>query len=492
MAVAMDDFLEKIAGYGNRPALAGRKGKISYKTLLEGINRYAQQLKDMGVGNGDIAGVMLGNGPEFVHCLFAVWQLGAVAVPINILYRHKELDYIIRHSGMKVLIGTSSLGKMMPGLGSGITFADTVIYRTNPITFPGKINEVGVAIIIYTSGTTSKPKGVMLTFENLQFNIISWLEVVKQSEDDIVLLALPFFHIFGLTLTLLSTMYVGGMGVLLPRFSPDEAASLIEGYKVSIFPGVPAMFIRLLDVTRVQASQLATLRFCVSGGSPLSGRTIKSFEDTFKVPIIEGYGLSEASPLVSVTPPHAVRKIGSVGFPIPRVEVSVVDEKGNNLALDAVGEIVVKGRNIMIGYYKMPQITESTLRDGYLYTGDLGKIDEDGYLSIVDRRKDLIITNGYNVYPREVEETIIAKSEVMEAAVIGVNHPVKGEAVKAYVVLRDGLTCGADDIIAYCKLQSASFKAPQEVEFVAFLPKNITGKVLKNELRHRHAAQQAN
>lgn len=492
MVASVDDFLEKIAGYGNRPALAGGKGEISYKTLLEEIDHYARQLGEMGVDNGDIVGVMLGNDPEFVYCLFAVWQLGATAVPINILYRQRELDYIIGHSGMKAVIGTSSLGEMMPGLGNGFNLAGTVIYNTDTITSPGKITDTGVAIVIYTSGTTSEPKGVMLTFENLRFTVISWLEVVKQGEDDIVLLALPLFHIFGLTLTLLSTLYVGGMGVLLPRFSPDEAASLIEEYEATIFPGVPTMFIRLLNAPQVQASQLATLRFCVSGGSPLPGRILKSFEDTFMVPIIEGYGLSEASPLVSVTPPHAVRKIGSVGLPIPGVEVSIVDEEGNRLPPDTVGEILVKGQNIMTGYYKMPQITESTLRDGYLYTGDLGKIDRDGYLFVVDRRKDLIITNGYNVYPREVEETITAKSEVMEAAVIGIIHPVKGEAVKAYVVLKKGLTCGADEIIAHCKAQGASFKSPQEVEFVESLPKNITGKVVKNELRHRHAAKPAN
>lgn len=488
MVASVDDFLKKMAGYGNRPALTCEHEKISYKTLLHEIARYAQQLSTLRIGKGDIVGVMLGNEPEFVYCLFAIWQLGGTVVPINILYRQRELDYIIGHSGMKAIIGTSSLNEMMPALNNGVSFAGTMIHSTESITSTSKIPDANVAIIIYTSGTTNNPKGVMLTFDNLRFNVISWLEVVKQNEDDIVLLALPLFHIFGLTLTLLSTMYVGGMGILLPRFCPDEVARLIEKHKATIFPGVPAMFIRLVNAPHVLASQLATLRFCVSGGSPLPGRIIKDFEDTFKVAIIEGYGLSEAAPLVSVTPPCSIRKIGSVGLPIPRVEVSIVDEEGFLLSPNTVGEIVVKGQNVMIGYHKMPQATESSIKNGYLHTGDLGKIDQDGYLSIVDRSKDLIITNGYNVYPREVEEIIVGKREVMEAAVIGIAHPVKGEAVKAYVVLKEGLSCGTEEIIAYCKGQSASFKSPQEVEFVTVLPKNSTGKVMKNELRNRHAA----
>jgi len=486
MAASVDSFLEKMHANISRTALISNNREISYEELLRTIGRYRWELIAQGLKKGDMVGIMLGNNLAFACSLFAVWQIGGIIIPINTLYQQKEVEHIVRHSGLAGVIATPESKKVLPTSKRSNLLPGIDYYQ-----FPQEPSHLEkapeeTALIIYSSGTTGPPKGVMLTFNNLLFNISAWLKVVGQNEEDTVLLSLPLFHIFGLTLTLLATLYIGGKGVILDRFSPEGAVDLITRYGVTIFPRVPAMFNQLLNTPGIDPKCLASVHFCVSGGAPLPGTLQNRFEEYYKVPIIEGYGLSETSPLVSVTPPAGKKKKGSVGPPIPHTTVRVVDRSGNHLPIGHIGEIIVKGPQVMKGYFRRHDVTQKTIQGEFLYTGDLGYFDADGYLFLVDRSKDLIITNGYNVYPREVEETITTKQEVQEAAVVGIADSRKGEAVKAYVVLRAGMFCLAQDIIDHCCQQIAPFKVPKEIEFIESLPKNSTGKVLKNVLRQNH------
>lgn len=490
MKKGIKNFFVKLNLFGKKIALIYEENTITYDEVVANISFYENYLKKIGVKQGDIVGIMFPNSPEFVYSLFSIWKTGAIAVPINILLKKKEVEYIIKHSGMKTVISGESFFSEMAGECVMVKKVDnTAFFDTTSLTKLQKIQDNDreildndVAIIIYTSGTTDNPKGVKLTFDNLFSNITSWFKSLDHGPKDTVLLVLPLFHIFGLTLTLLTTLYTGGKGVILSKFNPEKVIELINKYKVTILPGVPTMFIHLQNLPGINAEKLKSLRFCISGGAPLSREALLFFEEKFNVPILEGYGLSEASPLVAINP-YKMRKINSVGLPVSAVEVKIVDENGLEVKTNGIGEIVIRGKNIMKGYYRMQEITAKTLKDGWLHTGDLGKKDEDGYLFIVDRKKDLIITGGYNVYPNEVEKTLLEKPEILEAAVIGVPDKIKGEIIKSFIVFKDGMKCSEEDIIEYCKGEIAAFKCPKIVSILPSLPKNATGKILKNALK---------
>jgi len=486
MSNNINGFLKKVCSFSNDTAVFFEGNEITYGEILANVSIYESHLKAMGVKHGDVVGIMMPNSPEFIYGLLSIWKTGAIAVPINILLKKDEIKYIFEHSKMRAIISESKFAEIFPEFVIAKKVDSVNIFDTAALAKPAEASADDVAVIIYTSGTTDNPKGVMLTYENLFSNVTSWFEVIEQGSQDTILISLPLFHIFGLTLTLLTTFYTGGRCVILSRFTPEEAIELIHMYKITIFPGVPTMFAQILNLQDLDVSKLNSLRFCISGGAPMPEKILNAFHKRFKVPVLEGYGLTETSPLIAINP-YGKQKIGSVGLPVPGIEVKVIDDNGVEVKTGKVGEIVVRGKNIMKGYYKMPDITGKAIQDGWFYTGDLGKTDEEGYIYIVDRKKDLIITGGYNVFPKEVEKVILSKPEVSETAVIGIPDPIKGEIIKAFVVLKEGAGCDEQEIIRYCKERIAPFKCPKIVEIVRNLPKNATGKILKKALRKTRA-----
>jgi long-chain acyl-CoA synthetase len=339
------------------------------------------------------------------------------------------------------------------------------------------------AVILYTSGTTGTPKGAELTHENLLSNVETILStLIDMREDDVVLGALPFFHVFGLTCGLNASVKAGSALTLLPRFDPDKALEIIERDKVTIFEGVPTMYVGMLHSDKADEVDTSTLRLCSSGGAAMPGEVLRSFEEKFGCNILEGYGLSETSPVASYNHPDRERKVGSIGTPIEGVEMKVVDEDDNEVSQGEVGEIVIKGPNVMKGYWRKDEETQKAIKNGWFHTGDMAKVDDEGYFFIVDRKKEMILRGGYNVYPREIEEVLYEHPAIEEVAVVGVPDDKMGEEVGAAVVLKKGEDVSADEIKAYVKDQVASYKYPRKIWFVDELPKGPTGKILKREV----------
>lgn len=341
-----------------------------------------------------------------------------------------------------------------------------------------------VAVILYTSGTTGKPKGAMLTHKNLYSNAMDVSHDLKMTGDDRIITVLPMFHVFSLTDCLNAPILSGAAILIVPKFSPKEIFRLGKKYKPTIFFGVPTMFNFLYQFPEGKPEDLESLRFCFSGGASLPVSMLRNFEEKFNVVILEGYGLSEASPTTTCNPLDRERKPGSIGTSITHVETKVVNDFGEEVTVGEVGELIIRGPNVMKGYYKMPEETSRVIKDGWLYTGDLAKMDEDGYFYIVDRKKDLIIVGGYNVYPREVEEVFYHHPAIVEAAVFGVPDPDRGEAVVAYVATKDPLIT-VEQLYAYCKEHLAKYKLPSVIEIIEELPKSGTGKILRRVLKEK-------
>ena len=338
------------------------------------------------------------------------------------------------------------------------------------------------AVILYTSGTTGTPKGAELTHAGLTSNVEVSRELFSVTSSDVIFGGLPLFHVFGLTCGLNTSIASGATLTLLPRFDPGKALEILERDRVTVFEGVPTMFGTLLNHPRRDEFDVSALRVCVSGGAALPVEVLRGFEAAFGCKILEGYGLSETSPVASFNHPDRERKPGSIGTPIRGVEMKVVDEDGNEVAQGDVGEIVIRGDNVMKGYWRKPEATESAIRGGWFYTGDMARVDEDGYFFIVDRKKDMIIRGGYNVYPREIEKAIYEHPAVLECAVVGVPHAELGEEVAAAVVLKEGADVDAAGIRAHVKERVAAYKYPRHVWFPDALPKGPTGKILKREI----------
>jgi long-chain acyl-CoA synthetase len=338
-------------------------------------------------------------------------------------------------------------------------------------------------VILYTSGTTGTPKGAELTHDNLLGNVDTILStLIEMQPDDVVLGALPFFHVFGLTCGLNSTLKAGGMLTLIPRFDPDHALEIIERDRVTIFEGVPTMYVAMLHSDKAGSADVSTLRLCVSGGSAMPGEVLRAFEEKFGCKILEGYGLSETSPVASFNHPDRERKVGSIGTPVAGVEMKVVGEDGEEVPQGEVGEIVIKGPNVMKGYWRKDDATREAIKDGWFHSGDMAKVDDEGYFFIVDRKKEMILRGGYNVYPREIEEVLYEHPAVAEVAVVGVPDDKMGEEVGAAIVLKKGEDASADEIKSYVKEQVANYKYPRRIWFVDELPKGPTGKILKREV----------
>jgi long-chain acyl-CoA synthetase len=354
------------------------------------------------------------------------------------------------------------------------------------------VQDEDVAVICYTSGTTGHPKGAMLTHRNLYSNLeqCGAIQTIATRPDDVVWLALPLFHIYGMNVGMNNTIRYGGAMLLVERFEPVATLEGIQKNRVTVIFGAPPMFIAWAHVPNIREYDLSSVRFISTGAAAMPVAVMTLFQELTGAPLSEGYGLSEAAPVLTTNAAGPLTKPGTVGPAIPGVEIKIVDENGNELPHGQMGELIARGANIMSGYWNLPQATSETLRDGWLYTGDLATEDDDGYFTIVDRKKDMILVSGYNVYPREVEETLYRHPAVADAAVVAYPDPYQGESVMAFVVRKDGQDVSAQDLIDYCRSQIAVFKCPRRIEFVEELPKNNTGKVLRRELREKAQALQ--
>ena len=346
------------------------------------------------------------------------------------------------------------------------------------------MEEEDPAFMLYTSGTTGRPKGAVLTHFNLLYNCqIVGEDLVDLQPDDVLIAALPLFHSFGQTCSMNAAFSVATTLTMIPRFEPETALRIIDRDRVTIFQGVPTMFLYLLNCPNLDQFDTSSLRLAMSGGAAIPVEVLNAFEERFGVTVLEGYGLSETSPVASFNRSRERRRIGSIGEPIYGIGMKIFDDNDNETPVGEVGEVVIRGHNVLKEYYKKPEATKEAMRTGWFHTGDMGRVDEDGFFYIVDRKKDMIIRGGYNVYPREIEEVLYAFPGVVEAAVVGVPHDVMGEEVKAYVSLEAGSAATAEDIIKYCKDRVAAYKYPRIVEVMSSLPKGATGKILKRELR---------
>jgi long-chain acyl-CoA synthetase len=480
-----------VARHGDRIGIKLDDLELSYRMLDEGAARVAGMLKSKGVGPGDRVGIMLPNVPYFPVAYYGALRIGATIVPMNVLLKGREVTFYLKDPAVKVLFAWHDFADAAR-TGAGEAGADLVLVKPGEfeqlLAGAAPVREVAdragddTAVILYTSGTTGTPKGAELTHENLRRNSEVSRGLFDLAEEDVVLGALPLFHSFGQTCAMNNCVGSGAMLTLVPRFDPAKALEIIARDKVTVFQGVPTMYAAMLQHPDADSADTSSLRVCVSGGAAMPGEIMRAFEEKFGCIILEGYGLSETSPVASFNHPDRGRKVGSIGTPIEGVEMKVVDDEGNDVAQGDVGEIVIRGHNVMKGYWSRPDATADAIRAGWFYSGDMAKVDEDGFFFIVDRKKDMIIRGGYNVYPREIEEVLYEHPAVAEAAVVGVPHPELGEEVAAAVALKAGQEVSADDLQAFVKEQVAAYKYPRTIWFVDELPKGPTGKILKREI----------
>lgn len=513
--------------YPTRPALEFMGKQLSYERLLEECCRFANALVRLGIGRQERVAIMLPNCPQTVIAYYGTLMAGCIAVLTNPLYKERELAIQLADSGAAAIITLdvlyprvraaqarttlrhaiiTSIKDYLPfpknvlfGLkmkknvqAAGITYDDKVhafapLLKSVPPKFMcAEIDgEHDLALLQYTGGTTSTPKGVMLTHQNLVANTMqsaSWFYKVRRGEE-IFLGALPFFHVFGMTILMNLCTLCRGMNVLVPKFEPTEMLRIIHKLRPTVFPGAPTMYISLINHPDTDHYDLSSIHTCISGAASLPLEVQEKFEAITGCVLIEGYGLTEASPITHANLLWGKRKNGSIGIPFPDTEAKIVDSyTGEELAQGEVGELIVRGPQVMKGYWNKPEETVTALRDGWLYTGDLGRQDEDGFFSIIDRKKDLIIAGGFNIYPREVEEVLYEHPCVKEAVVVGVPDSYRGETVKAYIVTRTGTQVTQEELNVWCRERMASFKVPRQYEFRSELPKTIAGKVLRRML----------
>jgi long-chain acyl-CoA synthetase len=474
------------------PAIRLGEAELSYAELDDLSARLATLLRDRGVEAGDRVGVMLPNVPDFPVAYYGVLRAGGIVVPMNVLLKRREIAFYLEDSGAKLLLawhgfceeaceGAEEAGAEPIGV-EPAGFAATLAEH-EPMPGLAETAEDDTAVILYTSGTTGKPKGAELTHANLARNAdVSSRTTSEIGAGDVVLGALPLFHSFGQTVAMNASLSVGACLTLVPRFDPGEALATMQRDRVSHFYGVPTMYGALLHHPERERFDTSSLRICITGGASMPVEVLRGFEEAFGAKVMEGYGLSETSPVACSNHPDKERKPGSIGTPIEGVEMQIVDENDRPVEQGEVGEIVIRGHNIMKGYWQRPEATEEAMRGGWFHSGDMARTDEDGYFFIVDRKKDLIIRGGYNVYPREVEEILYEHPKIREAAVVGVPHDEWGEEIGAAVVLHEGEELSPDEVSAYVKERIAAYKYPRVVWFLGELPKGPTGKILKREI----------
>jgi long-chain acyl-CoA synthetase len=482
---------DSAAAHGDRPAIKLDDLVLPYSALDGATAHMAGLLAERGVRPGDSVGLMVPNLPYFPIILYGALRLGAVVVPMNPLLKGREVAFHLSDSGARHLFAWQGFAEPAQA-GAADAQAECLLVEPGdferrvgaapPMTDVAARDAGDVAVVIYTSGTTGTPKGAELTHGNLTDAADVALELVDLGPTTVTLGALPLFHVFGMNSGLNATIRGGGCLTLLPRFEPGKALEIMQRDGVTSFLGVPTMYVALVNHPERDAFDISSLDLCVSGGAAMPVEVIRGFEEAFGSKVLEGYGLSETCGMASFNRPDRERKAGSIGQPVRGVEMKVVDPDDNDLPQGEVGEIVLRSPHVMRGYHDRPDATAEVMRDGWFHTGDLAYADEEGYFFIVDRKKDLIIRGGYNVYPREIEEVIYEHPAVLEAAVIGVADESLGEEVGAAVALRPGADVSVDELRAYVKERVAAYKYPRQVWLVDELPKGPTGKVLKREI----------
>jgi len=528
-------FQQAVTTYKDQPAVHFMGRELTYSQLLEQIESFACALADLGVKKGDRVAVHLPNSTQFPIAYFAALSLGAIVVPCNPLYVAREMEYQLNDSGAETIITLTRFYKMIKGVQAKTKLKNVIVSNIKDY-FPGALSflytvakekkegdrvdiagedysftnlikryvgekppEVKVdpedrALFLYTGGTTGVSKGAILQHRNLVANMCqvkAWCTDFQDGKE-VILGVLPFFHSYGLSTILNLGLQNGAKLVLLPRFVLEDVLKTIDKQKPTLFPGVPTIYVAINNAPNLQKFDLKSIRICISGAAPLPVEVQQEFEKNTGGRLVEGYGLSETSPVTHANPVYGKRKPGSIGLPMPDTEFKIVDvEAGEQeMSIGEVGELCLRGPQVMEGYLNMPEETALVLRNGWFYTGDIAKADEDGYTYIVDRKKDMVIAGGFNIYPRDIEEVLYAHPKIMEAAVAGIMDPYRGETLKAYIVLREGESMTEEEVVEHCKANLAPYKVPKLIEFRDELPKTMIGKVLRRMLREEEEKKQ--
>ncbi len=521
-------FKEATETYKQQSAVHFMGRELSYGQLAEQVDSMASALAELGVKKGDRVAIHLPNSTQFPIAFFAAHAIGAVVVPCNPLYVAREMEYQLKDSGAETIITLTRFYKMIKEVQPNTNIKNVIVTNIKDY-FPGLLGflytvarekkegdrvEVAAgdysftdlikkhngkkppsvevtpedrAVFLYTGGTTGVSKGAVLQHRNLVANcyqVKSWCTDYEDGKE-VVLGVLPFFHSYGLSTILNLGLLNGAKLVLLPRFVLEDVLKTIDKQKPTLFPGVPTIYVAINNAPDLHKYDIKSIKVCISGAAPLPVEVQQQFEKNTGGKLVEGYGLSETSPVTHANPVYAKRKPGSIGLPMPDTEYKIVDvETGEKeMPIGEIGEICIRGPQVMEGYLNMPEENAQSLRDGWFYTGDIGKADEEGYAYIVDRKKDMVIAGGFNIYPRDVEEVLYTHPKIMEAAVAGINDPYRGETIKAYIVLKEGETMTEEEVFEYCKANLAAYKVPKLVEFRPELPKTMIGKVLRRMLR---------
>ncbi|MBN2568570.1 MAG: long-chain fatty acid--CoA ligase [Deltaproteobacteria bacterium] len=528
--VCMPKYLERSAGkFPDRDALVFQGYSITFRELKDMVDRFASCLASFGIRKGDAVAILLPNVIPCVAAYFAVLKLGAITVMNNPLYTDRELEYQFNNSDSKVLITLDLLANRMidlrpktgireivyTSIGDYLPFPKNLLFplvgkkkklaadvkeaenvyrwkdciKSHDANSPAaELNFDDVAMYQYTGGTTGVSKGVMLTHSNLSKQvqqIRAWFPTFKEGEE-IILGALPFFHVFGLTTAMNLGVYFAWTDILVPKPQPEPLLEAIGKFKPTFAPLVPTMYIGMLNHPNVKNTDMTSIKGCFSGSAPLPVEVIHDFEKATGAIIVEGFGLTETTPVTHINPfAGGKRKVGSIGLPISDTECRIVDLEGGtaDVPVGEPGELIIKGPQVMKGYLGMPDETANTIRNGWCYTGDIATMDEEGYFYIVDRKKDMIISGGFNIYPRDIDEVFYENSKVQEACSIGIPDPKRGENIKVFIVLKEGKTATEEEMIDFCKDKLAKFKLPSEIEFRKELPKTNVGKILRKQLR---------
>ena len=509
--------------YSDRPAVAFRDFHMTYGELKAQVDRLATALAGLGIGKGDRVGIMLPNCPQYLISFFAVVRLGAIVVNVNPLYTPREVEMVARDSGMRAIITldeltgivrkiqassqieqiiTTNLEAYSPGLQSGgsapagtLSLADLISSVGLPDLPRVEIDPTkDVAVLQYTGGTTGVPKGAMLTHSNLFAATLQcdvWSRQFVERGNERFLLVIPFFHVYGMVVGAIFGVWCGAMQVLVPKFDVNLLLAAIERHQPTFFPGVPTLFISLLNHPDAGRAGLDRVRRFNSGSAPLPLQVLEQFEQLSGAVLYEGYGMTETASLATTTPTLSRRKPGSIGLPVTGTECKIVDlQTGEReLPIGEAGELCIRGPQVMKGYWNRPEETAAAMRGGWLYTGDIARMDEDGYFTIVQRKKDMIIVSGFNVYPTEIEDVLLMHGAVKEVAVIGVPCSYRGEAVKAFIIKEERVEASAEELIEYSRVRLARYKVPSFIEFVERLPRSAIGKVLRNELQGAQASR---
>jgi long-chain acyl-CoA synthetase len=528
--IPLFELLDRTAQrWPKRKAIVFQNWSVTYEKLKKTTEIMAANLRSHGVRPGDRVALMLPNSPQTIMSYWAVLRAGAVVTMINPLYMETELVHQLTDSGTKTLITIDLLWKKISTLkdrlnlskifvtrisdalrfplkqlynfkslreknrphieydGNTIIQWDTLTKGTETYTSTTVRPKEDTAILQYTGGTTGLSKGCSLTHANLGANVQQCHAMLHKlgRDKETFLGILPYFHIYGLTVCLNFPTSLGATQVPFPRYVPIDVLKAMHKVKPTIFPGAPSLYISLLQQKNLDKYDISTVKYCLSGSSPMPVEGIQKFKKVFGAEIVEGFGLTEASPVTHLNPLEGKKKIGSIGVPIPSTDAAIVDMEVGSVPMPPgkLGELIVRGPQVMKGYYNRPDETAGAIRNGWLYTGDIGYMDEEGYFFIVDRKKDMIISSGYNIYPREVDEVLYQHPKIMEAVTVGLPHKTRGEIIKVYIVLKEGEAMDRSEVIAYCREKLAGYKVPRQVEFRTSLPKTMVGKVLRRALR---------